>query len=420
MDDSADKRALSRWPGYLETKGAAGSRYPVNWMRPAGWTEFAPHGGDALAKTHSLSALIRRVVQAAWRRRALILTPFLVMLPISIAAALLLPKTYEASTLLMLQEGVRPNPLARDVPAGIQVQERFPGLEALLRSERVLGQVVEEQGYSGADALMRLRDLRDALQVRMIGSDFLEIRLKGGEAAGLGAALQAVTSQLLEALTSSEPGESARALILASHKAAADEAERRLAKLVAQSKTDRSDNPARDSDLMIARITAAETAVAEAKARYVEVSARGGSDSARPQTVGLLSAPERIRVLDSPKDPLFPTRSPILYVLFGLVASGLVGVGLAWVAERLDDRIRSAEDLAAAARVPVIAQLPQLGGAVVEEPIALGRPSLQWIVTVTLLVLIAGVAVALANSPGLSEAAPQSWQAVRDWFAGLV
>jgi uncharacterized protein involved in exopolysaccharide biosynthesis len=48
--------------------------------------------------------VLRFLVQAAWRRRWLLIVPVLIMVPVGLAAAKFMPRTYVTRSLLMLQE----------------------------------------------------------------------------------------------------------------------------------------------------------------------------------------------------------------------------------------------------------------------------------------------------------------------------
>jgi hypothetical protein len=100
-----------------------------------------------------------------------------------------------------------------------------------------------------------------------------------------------------------------------------------------------------------------EAAAAAAQRRYAALSAQYENGTEFPQR--LLDAPERIRIIDPPVDPETPETSRLLYVLFGVAASIVLGVGLAWAAEQADPSLRDRQQFAAVAGVPVVAHLPR-------------------------------------------------------------
>ena len=328
----------------------------------------------------SLRLALERLIQGAWRRRLLLVVPILVMIPMSIAVALLMPRPYVARTLLLLQETHGGNPLARE-PRPSRIQERIGGLEALLKSDQVPSRVVGDIGVGddppGPQAVAtRIQDLRRALQIELIGTDFLEIRLKGDRSQGLGRELEAVTMRFIEALTADQGVMSAGQMLVRQRREEAQAAEAALADLRARlsgllsggldSSAERPQSVDAAAELQ-QRISAAEREAALAQEAY-QTSLRRYGNPGPGRGLNLLNAPERIKVIDPPEDPKLATMSRLLFVLSGLAASVLLGVGLAWAAEMLDQTIRREDELAAAAGVPVVARLPRIAGNVVRLP----------------------------------------------------
>ena len=60
-----------------------------------------------------------------------------------------------------------------------------------------------------------------------------------------------------------------------------------------------------------------------------------------------------------PQDPTISTSPPrILFVIAGIVAGLAIGIGLAIIAELLDQRVRTSSDFSGIANVPVLGRLP--------------------------------------------------------------
>ncbi|MEM7653334.1 MAG: GNVR domain-containing protein [Pseudomonadota bacterium] len=75
--------------------------------------------------------------------------------------------------------------------------------------------------------------------------------------------------------------------------------------------------------------------------------------------LGSFEAPERVRVIDYPKEPTAPVSpGPILFAIAGVVGGVALGFGLALLAELLDTSIRSRRDLERLIGVKVITRLP--------------------------------------------------------------
>ena len=61
--------------------------------------------------------ILQLLLTVTWRRRYLICVPFLIMIPLSLVGARWVPKTYEAKTILLLQETGKKDLLGAHRPA---------------------------------------------------------------------------------------------------------------------------------------------------------------------------------------------------------------------------------------------------------------------------------------------------------------
>ena len=73
--------------------------------------------------------------------------------------------------------------------------------------------------------------------------------------------------------------------------------------------------------------------------------------------VGILRAPELIRIVDPPRDPEFPTRSSTIYLFAALAAGALLGLGLASITEFLDTSLRDPDEFSEVAGAPVVTRI---------------------------------------------------------------
>ena len=73
--------------------------------------------------------------------------------------------------------------------------------------------------------------------------------------------------------------------------------------------------------------------------------------------ISFLRAPERILVIDPPKDPTLPVRSRTMVFLIGIVGSLLMGLGAAFIAEQTDTRVRGRRDLMSASKAPFLGRI---------------------------------------------------------------
>ena len=348
---------------------------------------------------------LRRIAEASWRRRYLLLTPVLAMLPLSLAAALVLPRSYETSALLLLQESARNNPFASESVSPEVIQQKVPGLEALLKSEQVLAPAIRSMQAAGLrkpenDLPAAIRNLRRSLSVELIGTDFLAIRLSGPKSQGLGQELSIVLSNFLEALLSGPSGNAAQIVLtkqqqqilsLEQEKAAMQQ---ELAKAAGSNVEGRTNNNGGSVDLS-RQLIQLEQQLISARQTYDSLAKRYPQATAGPGP-GILNAPGRIKIVDPPQDPTMSTTSRLKFLLGGIAAGLLLGVALAWAAELFDPIIYERDELVSVTGLPLLAVLgrtPQLSGS--GPPMAMGakprsraRPILFTIVAIGFLGLV--------------------------------
>ena len=424
----------------------------------------------------NLLEIVTKVIEIAWRRRLLLTLPIAITLALSALISLWLPQTYVTKALLAMQESGSDNPLIKSSGSTERVRDRAPGLQALLKSDRVLINALRDILGSRMPTdprriALALRDLDGALSFDMIGSDFLEFQLKGSTRIGLGHKLEAITARFLESLVATDQDSmSATQVLLDKRREDLNLAEKALLRYMDQLgertvgaiaaddlrlKAQQSALPALTTDLdvidtqigtekatlgaaaapenagrreneireAIAAADAADkqrppTAQSEASAARVRAAmlnqlqtleirgamlrrdleqattavadrSKAAADNRSPEgqlrrlqrevtdaralldsytkrfptalnsrSLQVLNAPERIRVIDAPRDPEFATSSRTRIVIGGLALGLLLSAGLVAGAEMLDQRLRSASDFEAASGAPVIARLP--------------------------------------------------------------
>jgi polysaccharide chain length determinant protein (PEP-CTERM system associated) len=189
--------------------------------------------------TRSLVDIVRLFLNAGWRRRYLICVPVLLMLPLSVLGSRFAPNTYEARTILLLQETGKENPFLKDFVVGLHVKERISALKTLVKSEHVLLNVLKdirtpEETADPRTTAIEMRKLAGAITVELIGTDLLELRLRGDQPKGMGRTLDAIKRRFLERLLSPERSTlgATRAFLadqLADRKAALEASEREMA-----------------------------------------------------------------------------------------------------------------------------------------------------------------------------------------------
>lgn len=162
---------------------------------------------------------LRSLVQSLLRRRRLVLTTFALMIPVSIAFAMIVPPRYQARSLAQFQEIEVENPLARATNSIVErVQDRISGLRALLRSDAVLGPIADAEIAAGVDGALprseRISRLRDALGVEAVGANLIEFKLIGSPGAGLGERLDRIMNNFLETYRQVAPQRAGARLVM--------------------------------------------------------------------------------------------------------------------------------------------------------------------------------------------------------------
>jgi capsular polysaccharide biosynthesis protein len=394
--------------------------------------------------------LVGRLLQAAWRRRFLLIVPVILMLPASFAVALLVPGIYTAHTLLLLQEGEKGNPLARETAVSGSMQQRVVGLEALLKSDQVLIPILNLP--AGADprrVSTALQDLRKDLTLELIGSDFISVDLRGSKSEGLGDKLSRILARFFEVLLA-ENAPSAANVVIQRRRDELQAAENERSRLQAEvarvlpagldstnanvheiealMEQQRSANAEagqlheteqalgdlksklNESADLQRRLASAERELARQRADYETYLNRFG-DLTSGQGASVLNAPGRIKVIDPPTDPVTKSSSRLKFLAAGFIGSILIVIGLAWAAETLDSAIRYPDQLASATGLPVLAHLPQIRNTpdtalATEAEQSMRHPSrLRWklAAVVMLVAALAGFAASFVPSIALTD-----------------
>jgi uncharacterized protein involved in exopolysaccharide biosynthesis len=424
---------------------------------PAG--QSSPAQLTAQPDVISSRQLVGRLLQAGWRRRFLLIIPVLLMIPMSVGIALLVPSTYTAHTLLLLQEGEKGNPLARDAAVPGSMQQRVAGLEALLKSDQVLIPLLDLPAGADPKRISQgLQDLRKDLTLELIGSDFLSVDLRGPNSNGLGDKLSRILARFFEVLLAENAPNAANVVIqrrrdelqaaenersrlqaeiakvlpvgIDAAKTSLETLESKLQQLrganadpnqvreTEQATADLKSKLSESTDLQ-RRLAFAERELARQRANYEAYLNRFG-DLAGGQGASVLNAPGRIKVIDPPTDPVTRSSSRLKFLAAGLIGSILIGIGLAWAAETLDPAIRFPEQLAKATGLPVLAHLPRIRNAPVE---ALAMEAEQGVrkasyrrwklaAAVVLVAALAGFAASFTPNVSLTD----SYATVRGWM----
>ncbi len=225
----------------------------------------------------TLPDLIKATIRAMWRRRAIMLAPLLIIIPLSVVAALLWPTRFETNTLILLQEY---SGLTSTAPSYLRAQEltdKVKSLETLVKSEHIITRTLarhENQELTHS----QLEEYRSRLSVDQVGNQFVRLSLIGKQAEGLGDELSLILTTLFESLLTADTNAlNAPRFVITKHRQALADIEKRLAQ-----------SPAANSGATLAEITAQQAAVETASRTAEEAAAR--TSTARQELEGRTTA----------------------------------------------------------------------------------------------------------------------------------
>lgn len=157
----------------------------------------------------SLPEIVHLVLAAGWRRRYLIGVPLLLLPLVGLAVGLVGGQMYESRLVIVVQEPAKLNPFLADLAVGTRLSERMPVLESLARSPTVLGAALAEHEIVTPATPRDQRDqlirrLSAALTIELIGSDLVDLRLRGRAPGNLDALLRSIGNRFIEKLVAPE------------------------------------------------------------------------------------------------------------------------------------------------------------------------------------------------------------------------
>ncbi|PSW05754.1 GumC family protein [Photobacterium lipolyticum] len=149
------------------------------------------------------------ILDAAWRRRYLIVLPMLILPVVGFVIGSMAPERYQAHTSMLIQETSKMNPFLEDLAVSAMLKERMAALKTLLHSRHILGAVAQDRGLLDADTPDVERDaviqeLSSALSVNMVGKDLIRIDYRSSNPEGMAQTLETVSSYFVEQLLAPE------------------------------------------------------------------------------------------------------------------------------------------------------------------------------------------------------------------------
>lgn len=155
-------------------------------------------------------ALLSTVLLAGWRRRYLVMAPFVVLPLLGLIVGILAPRIYETRMTILVQE-IANNPVVQDLAVQTNLKDRMDGLTVLLQSRHILWDVVNSlklvpENGTDADREAFVVQLSRALSVRLVGKDLVELKMRSRNPDKMPQELEVVAIRFIEAIRA--PGQS--------------------------------------------------------------------------------------------------------------------------------------------------------------------------------------------------------------------
>lgn len=156
-----------------------------------------------------LREIVHEFLGAALRRRYLILVPLLLLPLVGLAVGLLGGRLYESRLTVLVQEPAKLNPFLADLAVGTRLNERMPVLESLARSPFVLGDALVALGMMTPQTPREQREelirrVSSSLTIDLVGSDLVDLRLRGRSPADLDRLLAEIGRRFIDKLVAPE------------------------------------------------------------------------------------------------------------------------------------------------------------------------------------------------------------------------
>ncbi|MCM0146974.1 GNVR domain-containing protein [Photobacterium galatheae] len=149
------------------------------------------------------------ILEAAWRRRYLIVLPILILPVFGGIIGTFSPKSYRSHTSMLIQETSKMNPFLEDLAVSAMLKDRMDALKTLLHSRHILGAVARDRGLihdhtSDAEADAVIARLSAGLSVSMMGKDLIRIDYRSGAREGMKETLDIVSRHFIEQVLAPE------------------------------------------------------------------------------------------------------------------------------------------------------------------------------------------------------------------------
>lgn len=161
--------------------------------------------------TRDFTDVLHLLLNAAWRRRYIICIPILLLPMLAAIASFYVPKSYSTRMSILVQEPAALNPFLEEFALSPKLKERIKPLQALLKSEHVLVDVLEDLGEIDGNTTplkraLAIEKLANSVNSELVGSEVIKLTLKDSTAEGMARKLNAISSRFVERIVA--PGRS--------------------------------------------------------------------------------------------------------------------------------------------------------------------------------------------------------------------
>ena len=155
--------------------------------------------------------ILQLILHAAWRRRYIICIPVLLLPILATIASFYVPKSYSTRMSILVQEPAALNPFLEEFALSPKLKERIKPLQALLKSEHVLEDVLEDLGEIDENTPAKKRALAidrlaNSVNSELVGAEVIKLTLKGSNSEGMARKLTAISNRFVERIVA--PGRS--------------------------------------------------------------------------------------------------------------------------------------------------------------------------------------------------------------------
>lgn len=145
---------------------------------------------------------VYKLVEITWRRRYVILLPFLTTLLLTTLFGMFSAKVYRSHTSILVQESALLNPFLEDLSVSFNLEERMVALRVLSHSRHILLQVAQQNGLITAqnDAEKVIKQLSKSISLNLSGNDLVKISLTWDEPEQMKAILTSIRNLFIQRL----------------------------------------------------------------------------------------------------------------------------------------------------------------------------------------------------------------------------